>query len=295
MFALVLVAQLSALTVSRPAECGLDSTMRGTNIWERAKHPELQRYCDKLATGMSKLASPSSAAEALQEADEAEQTVPGHAAPLVLKGRALTKLGRYTEAFAAFGDAKRRDSRSLADPAALHDFARTAARSGHAADALAAFRALLPRADGLSSTERAPTYIEAAFQAMSASTGNVEDAIAMLRQARREVIDSLAAVTTLALALALDRSGARDEAQALLDDRAKAKARDIAHDPAVTALLGPLAPEAEAMAAVGLETKDAAASQAAWQRYIDAAGATGTWTDHAKTHLSSHRPARGAR
>src|SRR5579872_996801 len=98
MFELLLAAQLSVLTVSRPAECGLDSTTRSTNIWERAKHPELQRYCDKLATGTSKLASPSSAAEALQEADDAEQAIPGHAAPLTLKGRALTKLGRFTEA-----------------------------------------------------------------------------------------------------------------------------------------------------------------------------------------------------
>ena len=295
MISLLLAAQLSVLTVSRPIECGLDSTLRGTNIWERAKHPELQRYCDKLATGMSKLVSPSSAAEALQEADDAEQAVPGHAAPPVLKGRALTKLGRFTEAYAAFGEAKKRDSRALADPAALHDFARSAARSGHAPEALNAFRALLPRADGLSSSERAPTYIEAAFQAMAASTGNVEDAIAMLRQARREVIDSLAAVTTLALALALDRSGAHDEAQALLDDRARAKARDITHDAAVTALLGPLASEAEAMAAIGLEGKDAAASQAAWQHYVDTAGPTGTWTDHAKTHLTARRPTRGVR
>jgi hypothetical protein len=284
---IVLIAQLSMVTIARPAECGIDGSMRGTNVWERAKHPELRHYCDLLATATSKLASAASAADALREADEAEQTMAGHAAPLTLKGRALAKLGRNTEAYAAFTEAKHREARALDDPEALRDYARAAARSGHAADGLAAFRALLPRADGLASYERAPTYVEAAVLAMSASTANIEDAIAMLRQARREVTDSLQAMTTLALALALDRSGARDEARALVDDRARAKAKDLVRDPNVAQLLGPLAPEAEAMAAMGLEGADAAAAQAAWQRYVDAAGATGTWTEHAKGHLAA--------
>jgi tetratricopeptide (TPR) repeat protein len=279
-----LVAQLSLTAASRPAECGIDGTMRGTNIWERAKHPELRHYCDLLATGTSKLVSQSSAADALREADEAELAMPGHAAPLTLKGRALAQLGRFTEAYAAFTEAKHRDARALDDPAALRDFARACARSSHAPEALIAFRALLPRADGLGSYQRAPTYIEAAFHAMNAGSANIDDAIAMLRQARREAVDALQPVATLALALALDRAGSREEARAMLDERAKAKARDVARDPAVTTLLGPLAFEGEAMAAIGLEA-DATASQAAWQRFVTAA--TGSvWVDHAKAHLA---------
>ncbi len=266
--------------------------MRGTNIWERAKHPELRHYCDLLATGTSKLNSSAGANDALREADEAEQAMPGHAAPLTLKGRALAKAGRWSEAYTAFTEAKRRDARALDDAAALRDYARACARSGHAADSLAAFRSLLPRADGLSSFDRAPSYVEGAFQAMNSGTGSaqlIDDAVAMLRQARREAGDALQPVATLALALALDRSGAKDEARAVLDDRAKAKARDIARDPGMTTLLGPLAFEAEAMAAVGLEGTDAAASQAAWQRYVDGAGTSGAWLEHAKNHLSSAR------
>jgi tetratricopeptide (TPR) repeat protein len=289
--AVFIVAQLSLVAASRPPECGVDGTMRGTNIWERAKHPELRHYCDLLATGTSKLTSQATASDALREADEADQAMPGHAAPLTLKGRALAKAGRYTEAYAAFTEAKKRETHALDDSAALREFARACARSGHAPEALAAFRSLLPRADGLNSFDRAPTYVEAAFQAMSAGTANVDDAIAMLRQARREAGDALQPVATLALALALDRSGARDEAKAVLDDRAKAKARDIARDPTMTPLLGPLASEAEAMAAVGLEASDPAASQAAWQRYIAAAGQTGAWVDHAKGHLAVTRTA----
>jgi tetratricopeptide (TPR) repeat protein len=283
------VAQLSVGAASRPAECGVDGNMRGTNIWERAKHPELRRYCDLLATGTSKLVSPSTAADALREADEAEQVMPGRAAPRTLKGRALAKLGRHTEAYAAFSEAKQRDARALDDPSALLAFARSAARSGHAPEALAAFRSLLPRADGLTSAERAPAYLEAAFLAMNAAS-SVDDAIAMLRQAKREATDTLQPLTTLALALALDRSGAKDEARALLDDRAKAAARNIAHDSTLPNLLGPLAFEGEAMAAIGLEASDVAAAQIAWQKFIEAAGQNQTWIEHAKSHLTSRTP-----
>lgn len=290
--ALFFLAQLSLTAAARPPECGVDGSLRGTNIWERAKHPELRHYCDLLATGTSKLLSPTTAADALREADEAEQVMAGHAAPSTLKGRALAKLGRYTEAYASFTEAKRRDPHALDDPAALREFARSCARSGHAAEALAAFRALLPRADGLGSFNRAPAYIEAAFQAMNASTGNVDDAIAMLRQARREAADALQPVATLALALALDRAGSREEARAVLDNRARAAARNVARDANVTALLGPLAFEAEAMAATGLETTDAAASQAAWHRFAEATGASGTWLQHGTSHFTATtRPA----
>jgi tetratricopeptide (TPR) repeat protein len=286
--AILLVAQLS-LGAGRPPECGVGGNLRGTNIWERAKHPELRRYCDLLATGTSKLVSPATAGDALREADEADAVMRGHAAPLVLKGRALAKLGRFTEAYAAFGEAKRRDARALDDPAALLAFARSAARSGHAPEALAAFRSLLPRADGLSSSERAPAYVEAAIQAMNASTraaSSLDDAIAMLRQARREATDALQPIATLALALALDRQGAHDEARAVLDDRARAAARSVAREATVTALLGPLAYEAQAMAALGLEGTDASASQAAWQAFV-AAAPQSPWLEHAKSHLSS--------
>ena len=300
--ALLLIAQVSATAPSRPAECGVDGNLKGTNIWERARHPELRHYCDVLATGSSKLVSLATAADALRAGDEADRIMPGHAAPLSLKGRALVKLGRFTEAYAAFTEAKNRDARSLDDPSALLAFARACQRSNHAGEALAAFRSLLPRADGLAGAERAPAYVEAALVAMEASRGNVDDAIAMLRQARREATDALQPISTLALALALDRSGARDEARAMLDDRAKAAARTLGRDATLTALLGPLAYEGEALAAIGLESTDAAAAHDAWQRYVDTAPAGGVWLDHAKSHVqatpgrpSGARPAASAR
>jgi tetratricopeptide (TPR) repeat protein len=281
--ALLFVAQLSL--VARPLECGVDGSMRGTNMWERAKHPELRHYCDLLAAGASKLVSPATAADALREADDAEQVMPGHAAPLTLKGRALAKLGRHTDAYTAFTEAKHRDPHALDDPTALLAFARSSARSGHAAEALTAFRSLLPRADGLTSAERAPAYVEAAFYAMN--SGSIEDAIAMLRQARREAADAMQPVTTLALALALDRSGAKDEAKALLDDRARAEARNLSRNTNVQTLLGPLLFETEALTAIGLEQTDLAASQAAWQRFVTAAGQNTTWVEHARTHIAT--------
>lgn len=290
--AIFLVAQLS-LAAGRPAECGTDGNLRGTNIWERAKHPELRHYCDLLATGASKLVSPATAGEALREADEADGVMPDHAAPLVLKGRALAKLGRFAEAYTAFAEARRRDARSLDDSAALLAFARSSARSNHEAEAVTAFRALLPRADGLSSSERAAAYVEAAMHTMNAGAGSLEDAIAMLRQARREATDALQPIATLALALALDRSGDRDEARAVLDDRARAAARTIARDATLQSLLGPLGFESQALAAIGLESTDAAASHAAWQAFVSAAPAS-PWLDQARSHLGAGRiPASG--
>ena len=301
--AIFLVAQLS-LAAGRPAECGTDGNLRGTNIWERAKHPELRHYCDLLATGASKLVSPATAGEALREADEADGVMPGHAAPLVLKGRALAKLGRFADAYAAFAEARRRDARSLDDSEALLAFARSCARSNHEAEAVTAFRALLPRADGLSSSERAGAYVEAAMHTMNVAgsaaggtaqettrSGSLDDAIAMLRQARREATDALQPVATLALALALDRSGDHDEARAVLDDRARAAARNIARDATLQSLLGPLGFESQALAAIGLESTDPAASHAAWQAFVSAAP-TSPWVDQARSHLGAapHAP-----
>ena len=53
----------------------------------------------------------------------------------------------------------------------------------------------------------------------------------------------------------------------------------------MTALLGPLGYEAQALSAIGLEG-EAAASQAAWQAFI-AAAPSSPWLDQAKAHLGA--------
>jgi hypothetical protein len=89
----LVLAQATVWTTGRPPECG-DPGGRGGNVWERAKSPELRRYCDLLASASSKLAGTASMpGEALASARAAYQVLPDHAAPRVLEGRALAALG----------------------------------------------------------------------------------------------------------------------------------------------------------------------------------------------------------
>jgi tetratricopeptide (TPR) repeat protein len=281
LFSVLVVLQLGSGGPALAPECGAGGR-EGTNVWERAKHPELRHYCDLLASGAAKLAATATMArEVVGIANEADKTNPGRAAPLVLRGRAQMKLLQYEESYQSFVEAKKRDPNAVEDPVALLAFARAASRSGHEGDARDAFRALLPRASALSATERGLVYLEAGLLSMAKGAPGLDDAIVALRQARREAQDYAATLTTLALALALDRAGNRDEAKAILDERARADARTIVNDGRAKEALGPMAIEVDAMVAIGLEPTDAPRAKEAWARYVAAAG-TGPWADHAR-------------
>ncbi len=290
---LVAVLFAAQMAAARPPECGTSEDLRGTNVWERAKHPELRRYCDLLASGASKLAAGATLArEVVGIADEADRLMPGHAAPLALRGRALAHLGQFPEAYASFVEARKRDPRAVDDPSALYAFARSAARTGHEDEARGAFRALLPRAAGLLPYQRGPAYVEAAVLAMARGPAGLEEAIAIFRQARREAVDVVQALATLGLALALERSGATDESRATLDDRARALARSLTAGARARDWLGPHAAEADAMAAVGLAGTDDVAARAAWKRYLDGAGKT-PWVEQATAAMNGPAKKKG--
>ncbi|CAN5353400.1 hypothetical protein BH09MYX1_BH09MYX1_10550 [soil metagenome] len=280
---LVVMLQLGSGGPALAPECGAGGR-EGTNVWERAKHPELRHYCDLLASGAAKLAGNASMArDVVSLAEEADKTNPGHAAPLVLRGRALMRLTRFEESYQSFIDAKKRDPNAVEDPVALLAYARAASRSNHLDGARDAFRALLPRASALSATDRGLVYLEAGLLSMAKGPTGLDDAIVALRQARREAQDFAATLCTLALALALDRAANRDEAKAILDERARADARAITNDARAKDALGPMAIEVDAMAAVGLELSDASRAKEAWQRYVVSATASNSpWLDHAR-------------
>jgi|HubBroStandDraft_6_1064221.scaffolds.fasta_scaffold132389_2 tetratricopeptide (TPR) repeat protein len=274
----------------RPPECTLEIGGSTANVWERAKSPELRRYCDLIASAASKLAGNAvMAPAALAAAREADGLLPGHAAPRVLEGRALAALGQLDAALAALREGKARDRAALDDPLALLAWARVLARTGHSGEAVEAYRALLPRTGALSTVERAAAAVEAGLATMAGGTAGVDDAVAALREALRDAQDDALGVAILALALALDRRGEVGEARALLADRAGGDPRNVLASSRAKELLAVAPVETPALAGLALEPNDVAGARDAWEQYL-AGLSTATarpWESHARAHLDA--------
>ena len=287
--ATLVIAQVgsAAWSGARPAECAPLSAPAASNVWERAKYARLRRYCDLLAGGAAKLASaePGEAREAIANANEAARALPGHAAPGVLRGRALVALGQFQEGVAAIEEAVQLEPHALGDPAALLAWSRALGRVGRMADAAAAFRALLPHASALSPAERGKAEIEAAFLAQARGPDGLDEAISLFRQARRDAQDSLQALAGLALSLALDRAGEREESRVGLAEAAKQDPRETVAEPRAREALadvGALA-EGDALVAFAIAARDAAAAHELWSSYLAGSAGKGPWAEHART------------
>ena len=284
-----------AFGTARPAECGVSEGFRATNAWERAKEPNLRRYCDLLASGTAKLVGSGSSVlvkEVPQIADEADKLLPGRASPHVLKGRALLRLGRPEDALVSLSEAKRRDDRALDDPVALLAWARANARTGHLAEAAQAYRAALPRTSALTAQERSSASFEAGMTVMAQGAAGIDDAVAMFRQARRDAQDAMQVATVTALGLALDRAGLREEAKAVLASLSRADVRPLLADPRVAEAMADAgaASESDALVAIALESEGGAPAKDAWRKYLEGAGGKGPWADHAREHAGGAAP-----
>jgi hypothetical protein len=276
---------------ARPAECAPLTVAASGNVWERAKYAPLRRYCDLLASGAAKLAStagPAEAREAMANADEASQVIAGRAAPAVLRGRALVALGEWAEAVKAIEGATSIDPHALDDPAALFAWGRALGRVGRAAEAETALHALLPRAAGLAPSERGKAEIEAALLAQARGAAGLDDSIALFRQAARDAQDSLLAVSGMALSLALDRAGEKEESHVDLHAE-KRDPREAVVDPRAMETLADVGArsEADALAAFALEARDAHSAHDLWTRYLAGPGGKGPWADHARAQLAA--------
>lgn len=101
--------------------------------------------------------------------------------------------------------------------------------------------------------------------------------------------------SVVALALALDRAGQREEARAVLAERVRADVRPLLADARVTTALADAGAtgESPALAALAMEAVgDAAAAREAWRKYVDGPGGKGPYADHARGHESpASRPA----
>jgi hypothetical protein len=267
---------------------------RVSNVWERAKSPELRHYCDLVASAASKLAGTAAMAEAArQAAREADAVLPGHAAPRALEGRALAALGQFDGAYTALAEARTRDPRVLDDPLALLAWARVAARTKHGKEAAEAYRALLPRASGLAGADRAAAATESGLVLMAGGPADLDSAAAALREALRGAQDETETVAVLALALALDRLGDADESRALLADRSHGDPRPALAVQRAKDLASVAPAELPALVAMALERIDVPAAREAWEDYA-ARAPDGPWAAHARAHALALRSGRAA-
>jgi tetratricopeptide (TPR) repeat protein len=315
-------ASLSAAAAAsgRPPECTSRSKRalaKGPSVWELARVPTLQRYCDLMARAHAEL--PTMPEAARRAADDADKALPGHAAPQVVIARAALVAGDVAEAAKAFDRARAIDPRSVEEPSTMHDLARTLARTGKRDEALGVYRALVPRADLLATTEqRVRVLLEAAHASMTVEGSGgpaptlaelarpgarpagapprakgrpgLDEAIAYLREAHQRSATPLSGDVVLSLALGLDRAGSRDEADAVLAEadrgaRAAAGAADYVAAPE----------DASALAALALEVTDRPAAQKAWEAYLAGVGGKGPWAASARGRLDALKRGGGPR
>lgn len=297
----------AAAASGRPAECRAGSRRaiaKGPSVWERARVPGLQRYCDLIARAHTQIGT--SPAEAKKAAEEADKVLPGKSAPQVVIARAAFALGDLDGATKAFAKAREIDARSVEDPPTMRDLARVLTRTGKRDEALVIYRALVPRIDLLgAATVRVAVLLEAAHVSMAeggalspADIGKgkpakpkLDEAVAYLREARQQPATQLAGDVLLSLALALDRTGERDQADAVLAEaqRTGVKLRADALDYVAT-------PEEKlALTAIASEGSDRAAAQKSWEAFLAGPGGKGAWAAAAKSRLDLVKRGGGAK
>jgi tetratricopeptide (TPR) repeat protein len=227
---------------------------------------------------------------AARSAEAAEAALPGLPGPLVLLARAEVRRGAFADAWAHFERARALSPKSLEAPAALHDFATCALGSGHPTEALAAYRALVPRADLLGDRwEELSIFVEAAALATRESKDSLTEAIGYLTEARRRgTLPGIGDALLSALALALDRAGRSAEAVSVARDASPSwlEGERAATVSGKRSLLSGLPPnEIDAMIAIVAERSDRALALERWQSYLASeAGKAGPFAAHARAH-----------
>ncbi|MEZ4441941.1 MAG: hypothetical protein R3B72_22800 [Polyangiaceae bacterium] len=257
----------AAAATNRPAEC---ATGAAEGLWTSARSPALRRYCLELSRALARLSEDPASAKAA--AERAEALAPKRAAPKLILARLAAAAGDSKAALARFEAALAIDPRAADAPAAMHDLASSYRRQGKLAEALATYRALVPRSSLLRDREqRASVLLEAAQVAMSAPADQeprrLDEALAYLREATRDPHHALRDDVTLSLVVALDLAGRHARADAVLGEvYAEAWAR---HSPAAAYLVDRR--ELDLLLGLALEASAASEARAAYERYLAAA------------------------
>jgi tetratricopeptide (TPR) repeat protein len=290
---------MAAHASGRPKECKGSADARGISrrltIWDRAREPDLHRYCDLIGRAYVKLdAKPAAAREAALLAD---QVLPGKAAPWVIIGRADVHLRDFTRAVEDFQKAKAIDPRSAEDPTALHDLAVALRMTGKPKIALETYRVLVPRLGLIPSTDaRVLILLEAASLAMSTGKEGIDESISFLSEARSLPLSQHDALVLALFGLALDRSGLTQESSAIADemDRSGASSRIASSAPSSFSFLA-ASSDGLALIAFALERSDPPRAAEMWERYANTQPAP-TYAEHAKARrlavVSAHQARR---
>jgi len=215
MLPLALAALLELTTAAqaspRPRECRVG--LGDDGVWVRLRGADAQHFCELLARGYARLGQDPK--EALLAAQSAEALAGPGPAVRVLAARAELRLGEAPLAYLLFQQAEAGEAQVLAEPKALHDYARAASLAGKPAEAVRLYRLLVSRAALLDNPrERAFVQIEAAAHVLAYVEGGQDEALGYLAQARKQPLGLSAWIGGLRL-LALQRSG-RPEARGSL-------------------------------------------------------------------------------
>lgn len=310
----------------RPSECrpANEGRRARVTVWQRARLPQRQAYCDRIAR--AELALASDAARARSLADEAEALWPGRASTEVMRARALVASGDAEEARLGFERALALDPSALDAPRAAADHAHALVRVGRSRDAARAYRELVPLAGRLSRDERSLLLLRAAHASMAAAdeaapsaaastappsapgstappsapttapiTGAVAArpsresalaaAIAYLEEGRRDPASPWAADLGLTLALALGRIGELARADAAVADARVMGASS-------TRAVRYVAASADARALEALAASEPGVAREAWEAYLREAPGS-IYADHARASLArlgAHSP-----
>lgn len=284
----------AAAASGRPPECmpNKRSTIGRTGVWSRARIPNLERYCARIARAHARIEENPAAAR--KAAEEAEKLVAGRAAPQVILARVALANGDEMAAMKAFETALSRDKRGVEQPIAMHDLAITQWRTGKLDEALATYRVLVPRASLLPDrNQRAQVLLEAAHVAMAVAPTQpdaqrriLDEALAFLREAARDGHHRLAMDVSLSLVLALDRAGRRLQADAVLAEQRGSATWDPT---TVTYVVDP--DDLLVMRGLALEKHDATAARKSYRMYLDGKSGTGPYADAVRSRLAGAAPA----
>jgi len=279
----------------RPDECFPKGAKKGPTVWTRARSPSLGKYCDLLARGLVDLRS--EPARAKEAAKDALKLLPGKAAPHVLLARAEAASGSWAGALKEFEEAIKLDARSIEDPVTLTTLARVYVKNGKIDEALSSYRTLVPRNDLLGGEEaRVRVLLEAALTAMAAEAAKPEqrdpkatepprrmaEALAFLREARQKE-SALQPDVLLTLALALDRTGDRAQADTTLAEAVRAGVT-----PAGTLASLVTDPNDKlALEALASESGKSADAIKGWEAYLASSAGKGPFAASAKGRLEA--------